>query len=180
MKLTAIVLLAACLQMAARTNGQTVSLSVKNAPLKQVFKEIQKQTGLNILVEEQLLEKAGKVTIKVQDMPVNEVLAICLRNEKLNYIIDGGAIIVRPKPADLVPVNPGPPLPPIEIKGVVTDENGKPLPDASVKVKGSDNGTATDANGNFSLQVPDANSVLVISYIGFEAFEGQHRALPNY
>ena len=173
MKLTAIVLLAACLQMAARTNGQTVSLSVKNAPLKQVFKEIQKQTGLNILVEEQLLEKAGKVTIKVQDMPVNEVLAICLRNEKLNYIIDGGAIIVRPKPADLVPVNPGPPLPPIEIKGVVTDENGKPLPDASVKVKGSDNGTATDANGNFSLQVPDANSVLVISYIGFEAFEGR-------
>ena len=43
MRLTAIILLAACLQVSARTQGQTVTLKVKDAPMKTVFKEIQKQ-----------------------------------------------------------------------------------------------------------------------------------------
>jgi TonB-linked SusC/RagA family outer membrane protein len=171
MRLTAILLLAACLQVAARSEGQTVSLTVKNAPLKKVFVEIQKQTGLNILVDESLLQKTGKVTLEVHNMPLNEVLNLCLRNEPLAYVIEGGAIVVKPKPASgAVPANiPAPP--PIEIKGMVTGENGKPLPNASVKLKGTDKGTSTDADGNFVLQVPDGNYVLIISYVGYQTRE---------
>ena len=55
---------------------------------------------------------------------------------------------------------------PIDITGKVTDDEGNPLPGASVKLKGSDKGVAADANGNFALRVPDAGSVLLVSFIG--------------
>ncbi len=59
----------------------------------------------------------------------------------------------------------------IQIKGVVTDENGKPLPDASVKLKGTEQGTSTDANGNFVLEVPEGSHTLAISYVGYQTIE---------
>src|SRR5687768_7458165 len=80
MKLTAIILLTACLQVAARSEGQTVTMKMKNAPMKEVFRQIQKQTGLNILIDEAILENTGRVTLDVKDMPVTEVLNICFRN----------------------------------------------------------------------------------------------------
>jgi len=53
------------------------------------------------------------------------------------------------------------------ITGKVTSENGNPLSGASVLVKGSKSGTATDENGNFSISVPDNTTTLVISYGGY-------------
>lgn len=53
------------------------------------------------------------------------------------------------------------------VSGRVTDETQKPLSGVSVVVRGSSNGTTTDAGGNFTLSVPGANSVLVFSYVGY-------------
>ncbi|QEC68658.1 DUF3520 domain-containing protein [Panacibacter ginsenosidivorans] len=53
------------------------------------------------------------------------------------------------------------------ITGVVTDEKGNPIAGASVIIKGTKNGTATDSKGAFSITVPDEKSVLVISYVGY-------------
>ena len=57
------------------------------------------------------------------------------------------------------------------ITGKVTGENGNPLSGASVLVKGSKSGTATDENGNFSISVPDNTTTLVISYGGYYSQE---------
>lgn len=57
-----------------------------------------------------------------------------------------------------------------EIKGTITDENGNPLTGVTVKVKGTNTGTVTDAQGNFTLQAPE-NGVLEVSYIGYESKE---------
>jgi TonB-linked SusC/RagA family outer membrane protein len=64
-------------------------------------------------------------------------------------------------------------LPPLQfaVSGVVTDENNLTLPGASVLEKGNTNGTATDAEGRFSLNVSDANATLVISFIGYTSQE---------
>jgi len=53
------------------------------------------------------------------------------------------------------------------IKGKVKDENGNGIPGASILIKGSNQGTQTDAEGNFSLNIKDEKSVLVISTIGY-------------
>ncbi|MFD2938296.1 SusC/RagA family TonB-linked outer membrane protein [Spirosoma flavum] len=57
------------------------------------------------------------------------------------------------------------------ITGTVTDEKNGPLPGATVQLKGSNSGTTTDANGKFSLSVPDGKAVIVISFIGFDPKE---------
>ncbi len=54
----------------------------------------------------------------------------------------------------------------VGVKGSVMDENGAPLVGVSVVVKGSTLGTTTDAQGNFTLNVPDANATLVFSAVG--------------
>jgi len=59
----------------------------------------------------------------------------------------------------------------ITITGTVTDENHLPLPGASIKVKGTNTGTSTDINGRYSIGVPDINSVLIVSSIGFSPKE---------
>ncbi len=56
-------------------------------------------------------------------------------------------------------------------KGKVLDENKIPLPGASVVVKGSTNGIATDFDGNFTIELPKGNETLTISYIGYVTLE---------
>lgn len=54
------------------------------------------------------------------------------------------------------------------IKGRVLDANGFPIPGANVLVKGSSTGIQTDIDGNFSIEVNDAKTILVISYVGMQ------------
>ena len=56
------------------------------------------------------------------------------------------------------------------VKGVVTDENGIPLPGASIVVKGTTDGVVTDFDGNYSIEV-DPNGTLICSYIGYKETE---------
>ncbi|MEJ8757005.1 TonB family protein [Pontibacter sp. H259] len=59
------------------------------------------------------------------------------------------------------------------VQGKVTDATGNPLPGVTVIVKGTMQGAATDANGNFTLQLPKSKNVLSFRYIGFETKEQQ-------
>src|SRR5689334_2699327 len=59
----------------------------------------------------------------------------------------------------------------VDISGTIKDDKGEPVAGASIVVKGSTTGTSSDASGNFKLQVPGENAVLVISYVGFETQE---------
>ena len=58
------------------------------------------------------------------------------------------------------------------ITGTVTDKgDGLPLPGVSIKIKGGTTGTQTNANGKFSLRIPQSNTVIVLTYIGYAAQE---------
>ena len=57
------------------------------------------------------------------------------------------------------------------IKGKVSDDKGASLPGVTVLLKGSNSGTSTDANGNFSLNVPNTTGTLVISFVGYSPRE---------
>lgn len=167
MRLT-ILLLAASLHLSAKTEGQKVTLRVRQAPMKDVFREIQKQTGLDILIDVGLLEKTGAVTLDVHDMPVAEVLTLCLKDQSLSYAITDGRIIVKavPPPA-FRPMEPPPPPPPVDIQGHVVDSLGNPLIGASVIVKGSKKGVETDGKGEFMLKGISDRAVLVVSFTGY-------------
>ncbi|HEY9197602.1 MAG TPA: TonB-dependent receptor [Mucilaginibacter sp.] len=60
----------------------------------------------------------------------------------------------------------------LKISGKVTDvKDGSPLPGVSIKIKGTQGGTQTDANGNYAIQLTESNPILVFSYTGFAAQE---------
>lgn len=56
------------------------------------------------------------------------------------------------------------------ITGTVTDAEGAPLPGVNILEKGTTNGTVTDFDGNYSLEI-DGDAILVFSYIGFNTEE---------
>jgi TonB-linked SusC/RagA family outer membrane protein len=59
----------------------------------------------------------------------------------------------------------------IKVSGTVSDTTGVALAGVGVRVRGTQTGTATDINGRFTVTAPDANSVLIFSYIGFTSQE---------
>src|SRR5690606_13314608 len=67
---------------------------------------------------------------------------------------------------------------PVQIGGTIKDSKGNPLPGVTIKIKGVNKGTISDADGRFQIEVPE-NGVLVFSYIGFQtqelAVKGQSR-----
>lgn len=173
MKLTSAFLLAACLQVAARSGGQTVTLDVKNAPVKKVFREIQRQTGLNVFVDEELIAKANKVTLHVTDMPVAQVIPLCLPQQAFQFNIVDGAIVVKEKERSGPPVGeePLPPPPPINVHGRVLNDKDEPVEGVTVAVKGTRTATSTDANGEFNLKGVNENARLVFSGVNVETYE---------
>jgi TonB-linked SusC/RagA family outer membrane protein len=59
----------------------------------------------------------------------------------------------------------------IVIRGIIKDETGAPLPGAGVKVKGSSTSAAADVNGAFTITVPDQNTILIVTYVGYDTKE---------
>ena len=59
----------------------------------------------------------------------------------------------------------------VTVTGRISDPDGKPLPGATVQVKGTDTKTITKADGSFQLSVPSTRSILMISYVGYDPVE---------
>src|SRR5437867_1367346 len=166
MKLTAILLTIACLSASAGGYAQRVSLNEKDVPLAKVFKEIRKQTGINFLFSSNELYDAGKVTVVVSNATVEDVLQICLKDKPFTYYIENNTIVVKQKP--IAVFQPADAPPPLDIRGRVVNEKGDPVEGLTVKVKGSNKVTVTDANGEFSIVTSDKNAILIFSGINVE------------
>jgi TonB-linked SusC/RagA family outer membrane protein len=59
----------------------------------------------------------------------------------------------------------------VSVSGTVTDENGAAFPGVNIVVKGLTTGTTTDSDGKYFLEVPEANSVLIFSFVGYAVQE---------
>jgi len=184
MKLFAIILFAACIQVSARGYSQ-ITLSETNTPLQKVFQEIQKQSGYDFVSTYETLKEAGNVTVNVQNVSLQKALDGSLKGKPLTYMIIGKTVVIRSKEKDyhdagniIIPEKLLPP--PIEIHGRVVNQHGVPIQNASVLIEGTKKGTITDSDGRFTINAPnDKNIVLEISSVGFETkkvkFEGQNQ-----
>lgn len=170
MKITSMLLLAACLHVSASAFNQTITLSEKKAPLEKIFREIKIQSGYLFFYDPDVIKKAQPVDIKVEKAALEDVLSICFKDQPLEYTISNKVIIVNYKTNKPAPASTFL-SPPLDIRGKILDEDGNPLPGATIKLKGNDKGTATDASGNFNLQIPDNKGVLIVSFIGYQTRE---------
>ena len=167
MKLMFMLLIAATLQVSAEGYTQTVTLSMKDAPLQKVFKEINKQTGFTFFYSDAVMDQAGRINIEVRRASIDAALQICFRNNSLDYSIVDKTIIIKQKQKSVetkqiyeraIFVE----TPPVaqQITGKVTDTRGNPLSNVSVTLKGTAIGSTTNKEGMFSLEVPDNNALL--------------------
>ncbi|MGN7721218.1 SusC/RagA family TonB-linked outer membrane protein [Chitinophaga sp. 22620] len=165
MRITVFLLLAAFMQVHAVGYGQKVTIEARSASLQQVFQSIRKQTGYAFFFKKNDLAGISPVTAVLKDMPLNAALDTLLQHQPLSYTIEGNTVfIVRS-------IKRQPLLPPIHVKGKVTDVKGNPIPGVSVQVKGRGRGVQTNAEGEYDLpDVPD-NATLVFTSIGFERQE---------
>lgn len=170
MKLTTILILAACLHTSAKgVAQQTITFSGKEVSLENVFNAIKKQTNYRFFFNTDMIQNASKVTLEVKNAQIEQVMNMALKDQPLIFTIKGRTIFIMKKPEEeKKSVQMAPTGDPITVSGRVTDENGEPLVGANVKVKGGSNGITTDNQGRFTLANVDPNATLEISFVGHE------------
>lgn len=165
-KLIALILTTACLQVSAFTYGQTITLSLHDATLENVFNKIKAQSEYRFWYESKLLNQTKKVTIEVKNASIKQVMDICLANQPLTYNIIKKVIVIKSK--NTTPDIILPPSPPKDtLHGRIINEQGAPVPGATVIIKNTQLATISDDNGYFTLSNVPENATLIISSIGY-------------
>ncbi len=161
--------------------------------LRDALLEMQEQHDINIVFDESLLQgmvvdaaklrRSGNLSrlfdsllddADLQAVPVRKDTYLIVRKRPV------GAPSVAPVGLPLRINRSGPPVslsveratfPAIAVSGSVTDENGQGLPGVNILLKGTRQGTATDAEGKYETEVPDERAVLVFSFVGYVSQE---------
>jgi len=145
-----------------------VTVDFKDAPLKEVLSEVQRQSGIIIMYSSEKLDVDKKVSVSLKDAEVKEVLSLVLEGTGLTYEIKGDYVLIKP----VVPEEKVPGVGDVEINGTVIDEDGVPLPGATVICKESRVGVTTDYNGHFELKTRARDKItLVFSFVGLKTKE---------
>ena len=169
MKLTAFFLLIGTLHLSASGNAQRISLTLNNAPLASVFKEIEKQTNFNFIYGKEQLEQSRKVNISVSNMALENVLVLVFRDQPLTYTIVDNYIVIKKKLIAVQKVENVslPARVPDPVKGTVMNSEGDPIAGATISVKGAKVNSTTNANGQFQIDALPGQT-LVISHVSYE------------
>ena len=141
---------------------QQVRLTGSNVTLKTAFKQIEQQTKLFVDYNTQEVNDSRVLTKLPKNSNVKEVMEQLLEGSGCSITFSNGHIIINKQARTVSSTK--------KISGVVKDETGEPVIGANVVVKGTTNGTVTDMNGRYSLEVPEGG-VLQISYIGYNTQE---------
>ncbi|MES2829238.1 MAG: TonB-dependent receptor [Bacteroidota bacterium] len=167
MKLTLVLLIVTFLQVRAEIHAQNITLNVEKANLREVIAQIRKQTDYDFLYNNADIKNAKPVSLKVKDMDMISFLELFFKDQPVGYTLKNKTVLITAKPISMLPEPIG--LIRQLVKGTVADaDSGEPLSGVSVLAEGTKTGTATMANGNFSLDVPTSVSVLVFNFIGYE------------
>lgn len=155
------------------TNGQEVldkrvSLKVVNANVKEVLTEIEAKADVSFTYRPSLIKPKRMVTLNSSAAPLRDILAELFDPSAIEYEIIGKQIVLKERAMYIEEFMKGiSTRMAIEVTGTIKDDAGAPLPGVNILEKGTTNGTTTDVNGFYRLQVNDANSVLVFSFIGY-------------
>ena len=168
MKLTCALLFSAAMGMSAVGNAQTlrVNIQANNVATSQILSEIEKQTDYLFVYNKKEVDLNRRATVHAVNQTTAEVLSNLFEGTDIVYAIEGENIMLM-KRSDVKKSHTTESTQQARIiTGIVTDKDGIPVIGANVVVKGTTNGTITDMDGKFSLEVPEG-ATLEISYIGY-------------
>ncbi|MDZ7633902.1 MAG: TonB-dependent receptor plug domain-containing protein [Bacteroidales bacterium] len=166
MKLILVFLTVVQLTLAANSQA-SFNIILKDATLETILKEVTIQSDYEFFFAHEELASTGKISLNVENASIEEVLQKCLENTNLDYELIDNVIVIK-HVGESVITEPEYQEKKIRITGTVTGkEDGLPMPWVTVVIKGTTQGVTTDNNGIYVIDVPDENSVLAFSSIGF-------------
>lgn len=145
-------------------SAQNVSFSTNKVTLKSAFEKIEKASKYKIAYNSSQLNANRSVTLSKKSDDVFGMLTQLLKGTNCTYDLEGNYIIIKPLQKAQTSGKK------VKVRGVIKDETGEPIIGATVRVKGQSEGTVSDFDGNFTLDVTDGNT-LQISYIGYQTQE---------
>jgi TonB-linked SusC/RagA family outer membrane protein len=170
MKCFLIITICSFLHVSAATPLQAqITINVKNATLKDVMREIKRQSHYTFLFSDEILKDARPVSVSLKNAGIEKVLEECFADQPFGYVLKGETILITRKEGEKEAADPQQQT--NGINGMILDENDNPLTGASVIVKGTKTGTTTNNEGKFALRRVDEKSIVEVSFIGFETQE---------
>ena len=167
MKLTAILLLVASLQVSAKGFSQNrITLKLKSANFKNALEQIEKKAGVRFLYNDALFTDNQKVDVNAENAYLTDVLNQMFEGTSVKYkLLENNLVVLSGIAEDFENFKED-----LRVTGKVSDSAGGPLAGASVTIKGTRNGVSADNNGNFSITAP-STATLVISAVGYQPYE---------
>lgn len=164
MKLMIVLMLVGTLQTTANVYSQEtkMDLAVTDKSIKEVLREIEKQTEFHFLYNDDFLDLDRIVTISVRERSIKDIMLTLLEDANLTFkVLENNLVVITP--AHLLYSQQQ-----NRVNGTVTDAaTGEPLPGVNILIDGTLKGVITDAFGRYSLDVENQDVVLVFSYIGY-------------
>lgn len=151
----------------AESDAQTsrLNLKLKSATVKDVIEEIERQTDLSFMYDNNVLKVDRKISIDAENETVASVVEKLIFGEDLKYELVSRYIVITSQNSLSVVQQDR------SVKGKVSDSSGGALPGVSVVVKGTTNGAITDASGNYTVNSVPENASLQFSFVGMKSQE---------
>jgi TonB-linked outer membrane protein, SusC/RagA family/TonB-dependent outer membrane receptor, SusC/RagA subfamily, signature region len=141
-----------------------VTLNVKDRTLVNILSEIKRQTGLAYGFRDNRDATSNeRFSIQVKEVSVDSALTVLLKGSKYSHQIVGDLILISTKKDKTAEEQKDL----IMVKGTVVDENGNPIPGATILVHGTSRGIASDMEGRYSIEAK-SDDVLKITFVGYK------------
>ncbi len=164
MKLSILLMMAALFTMQAREvyGQQKISIELKNVPISQFIDQVENTTDFRFVYKVKDVDLNRLITVRAKNEEVANVLKRVFNNTRTVYHFSDRLVYLVERLNDLAQLNGFQNA----VKGKVLDQSGMPLPGATVMEKGTGNGTTTDFDGNFIINI-GKDATLQVSYIGY-------------
>ncbi|MBP6460088.1 MAG: TonB-dependent receptor [Crocinitomicaceae bacterium] len=167
LKLTTLLLLVSLFSIRANTYAQKtkVNLELNNTTVETVIETIEQKTDFRFIYKMSDIDLNRVISINVKNQAIDVVLEKLFKGTATDYIVRDTQIILK-KP--LIEKTSTTFYVKKTIKGKVSDENGMPLPGASIMDEKTKKGVITDIDGNFEITVEDSSAMLLVTYVGYK------------
>ena len=145
---------------------QKTTVTIQEESFSDALAKLEQTARIKFLYPSSVRQSFDKLTVVAKNEPLASVLDRLFSSAGVNYEVDGNQVILTRSGAQKKNESDNPLL--RTVRGTVTDGvDNIPLPSVNVVVEGTTQGTITDLDGQFTLQVPSSEAVLVFSFIGY-------------
>ncbi len=168
MKLVTLFLFVAVMHVAAATYSQNTKLKIvgQNLSIGEILDRIENQSEFSFFFNASQIDLSRKINIDADNQSVSKILDEILDGSGLTYTVNNKLIVIH-KPGETDNIIMGEQS--SKVTGKVTDTTGAPLPGVSVVVKGTTNGTITNAEGVYSISNVPSGGTLIFTFVGMKS-----------